>query len=121
MDKETYKVACEILNRFGDASTRSQHQSAAIASPNQSLIGSNLATPQKQASAKPGMTPQNQLRQAIMPVPTARTPINVRSIPQSTSLITPSYGQYRIASPTPVVGMHSYILPNNKNQFLKKM
>lgn len=26
MDKETYKVACEILNRFGDASTRAQHQ-----------------------------------------------------------------------------------------------
>lgn len=28
MDKETYKVACEILNRFGDASTRAQHQPA---------------------------------------------------------------------------------------------
>lgn len=26
MDKETYKVALEILNRFGDASTRSQNQ-----------------------------------------------------------------------------------------------
>lgn len=26
MDKETYKVACEILNRFGDATTRAQHQ-----------------------------------------------------------------------------------------------
>lgn len=29
MDKETYKVACEILNRFGDASTRAQHQPVA--------------------------------------------------------------------------------------------
>lgn len=28
MDKETYKVACEILNRFGDATTRLQHQPA---------------------------------------------------------------------------------------------
>lgn len=26
MDKETYKVACDILNRFGDGATRSQHQ-----------------------------------------------------------------------------------------------
>lgn len=26
MDKETYKVALEILNRFGDAATRSQNQ-----------------------------------------------------------------------------------------------
>lgn len=26
MDKETYKVALEILNRFGDAATRAQHQ-----------------------------------------------------------------------------------------------
>lgn len=26
MDKETYKVALEILNRFGDASIRAQHQ-----------------------------------------------------------------------------------------------
>lgn len=132
MDKETYKVACDILNRFGDASTRAQHQPVAtgmwpfsqivgwflvnemissvfltgIASPNQSIIGSNLATPQKQPTGKVGLTPQNLQRQAIMPVPTARTPINVRSMPQSSSLVTPSYGQYRLTSPnpTPVVG-----------------
>lgn len=67
------------------------------------MIGSNLATPQKQKIA---VTPQTQPRQAIMPVPTARTPINVRSIPPSmNALQTPSFGQYRIASPTPVVGM----------------
>lgn len=75
------------------------------ASPNQSLIGSSLSTPQKQQPInKIGVTPQTQPRQALMPVPTARTPINVRSMPPTSSLITPSYGQYRIASPTPVVG-----------------
>lgn len=77
----------------------------AAASPNQSLIGSSLSTPQKQQPInKIGVTPQTQPRQALMPVPTARTPINVRSMPPTSSLITPSYGQYRIASPTPVVG-----------------
>ncbi|XP_055317806.1 endoplasmic reticulum junction formation protein lunapark-B [Sitodiplosis mosellana] len=114
MDKETYKVACEILNRFGDASTRAQHQpvASAITSPNQSLIGSNLATPQKQQQQKVGVTPQTQPRQAIMPMPTARTPINVRSIPPSmNALQTPSFGQYRIASPTPVVARHQFGTP----------
>lgn len=81
----------------------------AISSPNQTLIGSNLATPQKQLAAKPGLTPPNQPRQqTIMPVPTARTPINVRSMPQSSSLITPSYGQYKLGSPTPVIGKQSH-------------
>lgn len=115
MDKETYKVACEILNRFGDASTRAQHQpvvNVSAASPNQSLVGSSLSTPQKQQPInKIGVTPQTQPRQALMPVPTARTPINVRSMPPTSSLITPSYGQYRIASPTPVVARHQFGTP----------
>lgn len=79
----------------------------AIASPNQSLMGSNLTTPQKQQPNRMGITPQTQPRQAILPVPSARTPINIRSMPLSSmnALQTPSFGQYRIASPTPVVGM----------------
>lgn len=77
----------------------------AISSPNQSLLNSNAATPQK--PIKIDSTPQKlQPRQPLLPMPTARTPINVRSLPQSMQpLVTPSYGQYRIASPTPVVGM----------------
>ncbi|XP_031634143.1 endoplasmic reticulum junction formation protein lunapark-B [Contarinia nasturtii] len=127
MDKETYKVACEILNRFGDTATRAQHQPVASPSPNQSLIGSNLSTPQKQQPNKVGITPQTQPRQPIMP--TARTPINVRSMPQSAlnALQTPSFGQYRINSPvpTPVVARQHYGTPfpiinqNQKGMFEK--
>lgn len=86
------------------------------AAHNQSLIGSKLATPQKlqpQPTIKAANTPTNQPRQAIMPVPTPRTPINLRSMPPTaTSLITPSFGQYKIGSPTPIVG--ECILLSNK-------
>lgn len=83
-------------------------QFLAVAAHNQSLIGSKLGTPQKlqpQQIIKAGVTPTNQPRQAIMPVPTPRTPINVRSMPPTaSSIFTPSFGQYKIGSPTPIVG-----------------
>lgn len=109
--KEVYNVACEILNRFGEG--RSSHQlTATVAAHNQSLIGSKLGTPQKlqpQQNLKAGATPTNQLRPAIMPAPTPRTPINIRSMPPiSSSINTPSFGQYKIASPAPIVARHQY-------------
>lgn len=89
----------------------------AVAAHNQSLIGSKVGTPQKlqpqqQQAIKAGATPIiNQSRQVVA-VPTPRTPINVRSIPPTStaSIRTPSFGQYNIISPTPIASKSTYII-----------
>lgn len=85
----------------------------AVATHNQSLIGSRLGTPQKvqslqQQLLKPGKTPTNQPGPMTVSTATPSTPNIVRSLlpvsPAPASLRTPMFGQYNIGTPTPIIG-----------------
>lgn len=98
---------------------------------NQSALASGLITPQKIQSIKP-LTPQTpQPRPAIqMPVASARTPINARSMPQTfatpqpnqyASAVSPAYSNLNYRRPMPQQTTPFPIINQNQKGLFEKV
>ncbi|XP_055544080.1 endoplasmic reticulum junction formation protein lunapark-A [Wyeomyia smithii] len=98
MDKETYKVAVDILNKFGDRSHKAQTQSLSALSPPK-VIQQQPMTPKAPSTIAraPGLMPQSAPRPQMTPIGARQMPVtpigfNIRpatpmSIPQQASFI----------------------------------